>query len=557
MVKKERLIFFFYSALVILLTLVSYANINKLFYVSDEWIALGGIYFNGILGGLKGLSIVGILLGRGRPLAALLMNPFFYYFTYNTMPFVITAYIFHILNGILLYLFVKKISKNQLISLTAGIFFITASVAQQTITWLPNIPQVPTATAFILLSSLFLTKFADTHKRNYLLYSILSGYIAYLFKDQYFYVFIWIPVLYVLLSGKKVSITRLLAKYWYILIGILAAVVYKLYVLFGSGILAFNSSALANWYKIIFNSLYYPFISLSQTFIPAEFMFKTAKQFLYFNYGGLVPNITNIDLIAQTIVSDLLSQILSFIFLIILAIAYFLNKPQRKTIIISLIFYVLSFTTIAVFLIGRNNSYVESRYLYTGMVSMAIFFGIFIDTVKRLLFLTKIPKAISIICILIVLILWYGKQVSLVKREVYRNVINAQNARHALDELTKTIPVLPDKPIIYLTGSSKYYGYENQYVPLQLNPGYIFMVWYYKGGKVPRELLADTKLIYLETQWYKEFGDKAFGYFWDKKQLKDVIKEKNINPTQLVGLYYDGGSRKFINITNELRMELF
>ena len=110
---NNKVIFIIYIIVVILLTLVSYADINKLFYVSDEWIALGSIYYDGIFAGLKGLSIIDLLLGKGRPLGALVINPFLYYFTYNTIPFVVTAYIFHILNGILLYLFVNKVSKNK------------------------------------------------------------------------------------------------------------------------------------------------------------------------------------------------------------------------------------------------------------------------------------------------------------------------------------------------------------------------------------------------------------------------------------------------------------
>lgn len=555
--KREHLVFISYSVLVIFHTFISYGKINNLFYLSDEFIALGNVYVHGIFAGLNQFSIIDLLLGRGRPFGSLLINSFYYYWPYNITPFVITAYIFHILNGILLYRFINKISKSTFISFISGIFFVTASAGNQTITWIANITQVPIATSFILLSCLLIIKFFEINKRKYVLYSILCGYIAFLFKDQFFYVFIWLPALYILMIYRQNTVKNLFKKYWYFLILFFAIMNYKLFLFNGINLTTLGAGPVSYLIKAAFNWFYYPLISLSQTFIPPEYMFKIARQFLYFNYGNLLPYINNIDAITTNIISDLLSLILSFLFLIFVATAYLLNKPQRKTIVISIIFYLLSFSTIAVFLIDRNTSYVESRYLYTGMISMGIFFAVIVDTVKIILFKTKIPKVISIICILSILVLWFGKQITLIQREVNRSVINGQNAKHVLDELTTIVPILPDKPIIYLTGNSTYYGYPNHYVPLQLDPGYIFMVWYYRGGKIPKDLIIKNTLSSFGTQWYQEYGDKAFGYYWDKEKLTEVIKEKNIGNSQIIGLYYDRNTQKFMNITDELRSELF
>jgi len=325
----------------------------------------------------------------------------------------------------------------------------------------------------------------------------------------------------------------------------------------GLSIISLKSSVLSYLIKAIFNWFYYPLISLSQAFIPAEYMFKSARKFLFFNYGNLPQFITNIDAISQNILSDLISLLLSFIFIIILCISFVLNKTQRKTIIMGLVFYFLSFSTVAVFLLDRNTSYVESRYLYAGMIGIGIFFATIIDTIKKCLFSTKIPRIISILFIVIVIALWYGKQITLTQREVNRSVIFSQNTKHVLFELSKIFPTLPNKPIIFLTGNSTYFGNENHFVPLGLNPGYIFMIWYYDTGVIPKELISGNRLWTFGQQWYKVFGKNGFGYFYDKKVLKELIVNKSVEKNQIVGLFYDGNTNSFKNITNDLYLELF
>jgi len=291
-------------------------------------------------------------------------------------------------------------------------------------------------------------------------------------------------------------------------------------------------------------------------------MFKIARNFTSFNYGYLITYIKNIDVISQNIVADLLSSIFSTIFLILLSVSYILNKSQRKIIVIGGVFYILSFSTIAAYLFERNTSYIESRYLYAGMISMGIFFAVITDTIKNILLKTRIPKFFSILCLVLSLVVFFYKQIILVQREVYRAVIMAENTKNVLSEFSRVFPILPDKPVIYLTGSDFYYSYLNHYVPLELNPGYIFMIWTYKSGKIPKELLPKELLRgYILSsfgiQWYEEYGGKAFGYYWDKDKLRSKIAEKNLSKSQLVGLYYDGHTNTFKDITNDLRKELF
>lgn len=555
--KSDKGIFLLYAFGIIVLTLISYQHLSQLFYMNDEWIALGNVLVNGIYANFSQYSILENLLGKGRPLTFLLSNLFYQYFTYNVTPFVVVAYTFHILNGLLLYILVKKISKNRFVSAIAGIFFITASVANQSMTWIPNITQDLTAVTFILVAQLLLLIFSETKKKIYLFLSFFAAYIAFLFKDQFFYIFLWLPILYILLSKTRLSLQVLFKKYWPLFVLAATVIIYKLIVLYGPDIISFKSNAINYWIKAFFNMLYYPLITLSQSFIPPEYMFKSAVKFLYFFYGHLTPYISNIDVISQNIISDILSILLSLLILITLLISYVTNKPQRKTLLIGMLFYVLSFSTVAIYLDTRATSYVESRYLYASMIGIGIFFAVILDTTKRILFKIKLPRIISIFVVSMIAIVYFGKHVTLIQRAVWRSTINAQNETQVLKEFSKILPTLPPKSVIYLSGNNTYYGYANHPVPFQLNPGYILMVWYYKSGFIPDDSLhVNRKLWTFGTQWYEESDGKAFGYYWDLKELQKVIDKKDIDTSQISGLYYDGNTRKLNNITDQVLLEL-
>lgn len=552
-IKSDKGTFLLYALGIIMLTFISYQHINKLFYMNDEWIALGNVLVNGIYANFRQYSILENLLGKGRPLTFLLSNLFYQYFTYDITPFVVVAYTFHILNGLLLYSLVKKISKNRFVSAIAGIFFITASVANQSMTWIPNITQDLTAVSFILLAQLLLLIFSETKKKIYLVLSFFVAYTAYLFKDQFFYVFLWLPLLYILFSKKRVSLKILLKKYWPLLVVAATVIIYKLIVLYGPDIISLKSSAIHYWIKAFFNMGYYPFITLSQSFIPPEYMFKSAVKFLYFLYGNLTPYISNIDVISQNIISDILSILLSVLVLIVLFVSYISNKPQRKTLLIGVLFYLLSFSTVAIYLDTRATSYVESRYLYASMIGMGIFFAVILDTIKQILFKTKIPRLVSVLVIGMIATVYFGKHVTLIQRSVWRSTINAENETQVLKEFSNIMPTLPPKSVIYLSSNNTYYGYANHPVPFQLDPGYILMVWYYKSGYIPKDSLhVNRKLWAFGTQWYEESEGKAFGYYWDKKLLANEIKNNKFSIDQVIGLYFDGSSGRLMNITNDL-----
>jgi len=292
-------------------------------------------------------------------------------------------------------------------------------------------------------------------------------------------------------------------------------------------------------------------------FIPPEYMFKIAKKFLFFYYNNLSIYITNIDAISQNIISDIVSLLFSILVFIIIIFSYVCNQKQRKLHLINSILYLLSFVTISVYLTTRNTSYIESRYLYTSVTCIGVYVGIFIDTIIGSKRLNRNIKKFIVVSMCIVFLLFTYKQVILIQREVNRSVYNGEKTKTTLEKFTKVISTLPNKPVVYLTGNTNFYYYQNHFVPLELNPGYIFMVWLYKTGKIPSKLLHSNTLWVFGTQWYTEYENKAFGYYYDFDELKNAVEKYNIKEDQIIGLYFDGNTYEFKNITHQIVFKLY
>lgn len=554
---RKHLVLFIYSFSIIAITLYSYQRLPQLYYLNDEWLSLAGVYVNGIKSVIGDYSLIELLTGKARPLGTLLINTYYLFFPYNILPFAITSYLFHIINSLLVYIFVKKLSKSEFIAIFTGIFFTTASISNQTFSWTANVTQVPTSTTFLLLSLLFMLIYSQKGEFRYFTLSWLFAYIAFLFKDAVFYIFIFLPIYLNLLTKNKKNISKACKVNLILMIPILLLGIYRIISMFGKNVVSMSSNITSLfWLRFLFNSIYYPFISFSQTFIPPTFMFRTSEAFLKFNYPNLIPYISNIGVLSENIISDLIFISLSFIFLIIAIGIYVINKQQRKTMFISCVLYVFSFIPVSVYLFPRGTSYIESRYVYFSVIFVGLILAIILDTFRKIA-AKKINIFVITLLIFVLSGLYFYKQIVLIRRDVYKSVINGQNTKDVLTEFSRVLPNLPKKSVIYLTGNSNYYNYMNHPVPLQLDPGYILMVWYYKSGNIPSKLLDVSERLWgFGSQWYEESQGKAFGYYWDKTLLLKEYQSKKFTVDQVIGLYYDGSSKKLIDISSDIKSYL-
>jgi hypothetical protein len=240
----------------------------------------------------------------------------------------------------------------------------------------------------------------------------------------------------------------------------------------------------------------------------------------------------------------------------ILAFIYIAIRPIKKYRVLlsfALLYYILQHIPLAFYDVAKGSAYFESRYYYVFLPSGAIIFALLLDSVRE--FLAKLLRS-SLFAGIIVLIFASGffyKQALVMKRNVLGASVYGQRMKNAMEQFSRVRSNLPDKPIIFLSGNSEYFNYPRQYIPNEPNPGYALMVWYYKTGKIPGELILE-QYNFNAGEGYREIGNKAYGYFNDKGDLLTLFEQKpSLSIDQVVGFYYNGTTDKLSDTTTEIR----
>ena len=75
--------------------------------------------------------------------------------------------------------------------------------------------------------------------------------------------------------------------------------------------------------------------------------------------------------------------------------------------------------------------------------------------------------------------------------------------------------------------------------------------------QIPRALVGDHALSAYFTEGYLTSGGSSVGYYWNMDNLKKSVIEHHILPRQIVGLYYHSDTKKFEDISNKVRAQVF
>jgi len=551
--------------LVIVLTIligIAYQDLPRLFYVNDEWLQFGLVRVNGIFAGLDRFTVTDILLGKGRPLGTLINNVIFLFFPYNILPFAILSWIFHLLNSLLVFAIVKKLSRNHFISFIASIFFVSSQISYQSYSWVAASVQVG-GSAFFMLLAIYLYILAIDKKIVRLeILSWASLYISYLFKDSTVIAAVFLPLLSFFVRPRT-SIKDWSRIYWWLWLGLAAFGLYRMLMLLdiaSKGLGALFSPRLIPQYAIyVWNIFYYPVISVAHFFIPFRFMYRAAfafGDFLYPFFSG--PQFAfNRDVVAYTMVSDILSLLLFIPISAVLFLVYSKVKEIRKPFLFALLYYVITMIPYAIYLDHRNSGYIESRYMYVQSLAIGIFFAGAAYACVRLI--TKYLKNVrlSYVIVSVIVAVFVFKQATILQREMQASAREASDIKHVTIEVKRVFPTLPKNPIIYLDGDRSYFYYPHMKVPLQIGPGYVFFLLYYDQVGSPQLFKKDYWLWQLFVQWYEEVDGKGFGYFYDKEKLRELFKQnKNLSVDQVVGMYYDSKTERINDISPAIKQYL-
>jgi len=527
----------------------AYFGLWNTFFQQDEWASLGFVQANGIWGNIGSYSVIELLSGKERILGSILNNLFHYFAPLHPVIFSYFAITLHWVNAMLVYLLFVRMTKAKWASLFGAVFFAVCAQASQAVSWISaNTTTLPNA-FFVLLSLHFLLLAVERKQKKLIAWSFVFAYISFLFKESSLFLIIFLPLFYQMKS--KASLKELVKVFW--LLGVLLVItsVVRLTILGGAegqgGIYVTRGNDTAE--RMIFHALLYPAIGMSQVFIPKEILFPMIERMPTVAYGFLAGNPLR-QIIGLIPVGDILSLFASLLLVLGIGSIFIKYKDQRTNIWFSLLFMVLGFLPFIV-LDRPASTYLESRYYYLPAIGAGLLFALGISSFGRMAQSEKngILSLTFSICLVLVSVGYLYKNAVYIRRAVRLDTLIASERKDFLKQMDMLVPTVADKPIFLLTGDSPgYYGISDLSVPFQQGMGYTIMVWFYKSGKIPPDLLSSMFLWNINAQGYKETSFGGFGYFWDEKAFAEFRKNTpEIVDEQVIRLRYKSGEKKLFD----------
>lgn len=539
----QKIIKNIYLLIIPLIIVFTYWDLPKTFYQQDEWQALGHILTQGIGNIVHYTTPEQLLLGGGRPLSRGLNLILLGYFKFDILPASIFAVLIHSINSLLVFYLAKRLFNKIWISFFASLFFALNSISSQSITWVAAVGGLP-ATTFLIISLIFYVRFLGENKRKYVYLSYLFGLISLLFKESALFLFILYPVSYFLFKEKIRIREFLIVHAPLIFYGGLIAVFRYLGLFFRNdnavGFVGVSDNPIRS---ALVHIVLYPLTSLFQIFVPPTDLYNLTPLIIKTQYKFLIDSPAR-DLVAQSIVADMVSSIGAFLILgVTLFIAFRANdRFTKKGIIFMILFFFLSLLPYIV--VHRDSSYLSSRYFYVSAISAGIIFGLFMN------YIIKLNKLLIFIVVPLVFV-YMNHNIGIIKKEItFQSEIAAQR-KAVLNGISEIYPKLENNSIYYVISDRNYYG--NITNPFQNGLGYVLEVWNYDSGKIPSSFLTENFLWDLGAEGYDSKGNLGFGYFQDMDKMVGVINSEKLSPEVIHGFFIDSANNKVIDITRETR----
>lgn len=533
--------------------ILTYWMLILTFYQQDEWIAVGQFLTGGLLAQTSTVNPLLLIFGSNRVLAHPIHMFMYTVFPLQIWPFFVFGIFFQTINSYMVFLLSKKITKNQLIALVASLFFAISSTGNQAVTWAAASTTTLPAAFFSFVSLYFFLDFLDRRLRIHIIISFCSLVIAYLFKESSIFMLVVFIVSYLLFRSKSkpINVKSFLPFAVYFSLAVLVRIVDMLTSTTNPvGKISTDSSVFE---KAAFFVFVYPLSAISQYLIPLREMFFISREFEKVNYPFIYS--TNYGILtSERIVAEMLSLMFSFLVIIFFILVWFLYPKLRKIIIFSFTFMLSSILPFII--IERGSAYLESRYYYMGTVGAGILLGLFAYVVLEYLKKIKsVSRVLRYSFVSIMLILFFALQINSVYRDFSIQIKLAEQRKKFIQDVADLGSVIPDKPVIYVSGDQIHYG-PNQYVPFQQGLGYTLMILFHSSGKIPDALISEEFLWDVGSQGYKESGEKAFGYFGDYNALFALVGQGKIDPEQVIAFEYVSKNGKLSNITSSVRSRL-
>jgi hypothetical protein len=542
---------FFIGIFYILILLTAYGRLSQTFFLQDEW-AIFGNYLYWDKAGLDWFNRLFIYEQSTHiiPLANIFSYIQFKLFNLNFAPYAWVSIFLHLLNGILVWRLALLLSKNKTPALLAGIFFLANSIPQQAVTWIATTSGTVTTTTFVLLSLIMTVK-----KR--LLIAVMLFAISLLFKESSVFIFLFLPVFYLLVHGKKVK--QILTPL--VILGFLfiSMRVFFLFTLLSSSASA-EELAQPNLTTFLFRIFTVPLKGLSQSIIPQGLLLTAADAIVKLGYPQFVENSVAEPHIVQTAGADTVSYISAILILVTAgAMIYFLynknDKPNMKIILISLSLIV---TSVMPFIIipGRAGyfSLIDGRHFYITSIGTSLLLAAFATFVLHSIKVKRWQFATSLIIVLYILF-----NIKAIRTSINSQIAIGNTRQSILNQIADDYPKLPERVIFYTESDKAFYGLppEETILPFQSGLGNTLVVWYDIGGEELPACFFDKKYLYtLLSQDYKECQNHGFGYYRSPASIIEIALKHNLKKESIIAYSYNSIENTLTNISDEVQKKI-
>ena len=557
---------FIWSIAILFLTvLFFYGGVLKTWFQADEWDWIGRYTYYNSIGPIPFWEAFESSLFpnpryRFTPLFdglfALETHFFGLYFT----PYAIVSLAFHLCNGILVFLLVRKLTKNDKLGYLASFFFVTSSIGQKAVTWIFTSTNTQGATLFSLIACITFLNYLSKKKFKDIFLTFLFFFIALWFKETAIGLFLILPailiannlnrkarldyklILYIVAFGLFYSILR------YALSRIGAVIHTEGYPDFGRFL------TIAEYIQVIFWS---PARALVDNLVFPNTIYWLARILTmpFLSYLKLTPLTTTHDLFIENQATNLVT-LLIFIGIVIICIKSYKNisTNQLKTSFIFGIIIIMSSALISLLLSIRGTSALNpifrSRDMYFSVAGASICLAIILDIASK-----KFQKRNFLLFVVLI----YGAYhfININQFVISKEQQQAQPRRTIINKIYNTYPILPKKTVFYVTSDSLYYGHSKPSLPYQTGFGRTLLVWYtLKNNTIPKKFMKDDYLFFPFSEGYKEIDNYGFGYFTDSNKLLATLKDYHLTEDSVFAFSYSGEKMQVTDITQQTRTSL-
>lgn len=543
---------------IVLLGVYTYGDLSKNYFQQDEWHAFGwALSKNYSFWSVFKEDWFNYLLGIGRPLATFFWFVLFRLFGLNASSYGLVSLSLNIVNAFLLFSFILLLTKSKKIALLAAIFFVTNSVHNQAITWFAATSATLTEGLFALLSLNLFALYILKKKRALFLLSFIFLLIAGLFRESIVFLFFFIPFFDFVWFDKGIRDAKAWIKeYAVFFIGGFVYAVRFLPSFFKDAHFGNQGPTVAGndtVYELVYRVIFYPLESISQIFLYPAIIYEWTDKLI----SVIFPYFRGNDLVKQTIASEYVTVVVSFVILIVLLIIYVYalrnKEKERKFLIMSVCFVLLS--TLPFIFYGRGTSFLESRYRYITSIGASLLFSIVVfallSTVRRIK--NSLIKKICFFLVIMGVFLYINMQVGFIKEVLHVNYQVDSQRKEIFTAVIEEIPTLSAKSVFYAE-SDYYYDSIHHILPFQSGFGEMLMVNYVAKKQLNARFLDNDYLWGIFSEGYKEIDGQGFGHFNNFELLQKAVQKYAIPLENVYAFRWEKGLLS--DISTEIRTKL-